>query len=86
MQTFVVKFAGAFSGFLSGIGLTAIGYVANQQQSPMAENGMRIIMFLIPAILSALCFLIYTKGYKLTSKYYKEVRDSLEERRSIASK
>ncbi len=81
MQTFVVKFAGAFSGFLSGIGLTAIGYVANQQQSAGAENGMRIIMFLIPAILSALCFLIYIKGYKLTPDYYKEVKAGIEANR-----
>ncbi len=81
MQTFVVKFAGAFSGFLSGIGLTAIGYVANQQQTAGAENGMRIIMFLIPAILSALCFLIYIKGYKLTPDYYKEVKAGIEANR-----
>ncbi|MCD7826903.1 MAG: melibiose:sodium transporter MelB [Clostridiaceae bacterium] len=78
MQTFVVKFAGAFSGFLSGIGLTLIGYVANQQQTAGAENGMRVIMFLIPAILSALCFLIYIKGYKLTPDYYKEVKAGIE--------
>ncbi len=81
MQTFVVKFAGAFSGFLSGIGLTLIGYVANQQQTAGAENGMRIIMFLIPAILSALCFLIYIKGYKLTPDYYKEVKAGIETNR-----
>ena len=62
MQTFVVKFAGAFSGLLSGVGLTLIGYEANVEQTPFAENGMRVIMFLIPAILSALCYLIYIKG------------------------
>ena len=81
MQTFVVKFAGAFSGFVSGIGLTAIGYVANQQQTPGAENGMRIIMFLIPAILSGLCFLIYIKGYKLTPEFYSKMRSELAARR-----
>lgn len=85
MQTFVVKFAGAFSGFLSGIGLTAIGYKANVEQTAGAENGMRIIMFLIPAVLSALCFLIYIKGYKLTPAFYKEVRETLETRRSSNS-
>lgn len=80
MQTFVVKFAGAFSGFVSGIGLTVIGYVANQQQTAGAENGMRVIMFLIPAILSALCFLIYQKGYKLTPDFYAKVRKELYNR------
>ena len=77
MQTFVVKLAGAFSAFVSGIGLQLIGYVANQPQTQMTENGMRIIMFLIPAILSSLCFLIYIFGYKLTPKFYKEVKDTI---------
>jgi melibiose permease len=81
MQTFVVKFAGAFSGFVSGIGLTAIGYVANQKQTEGAETGMRVIMFLIPAILSALCFLIYIRGYKLTPEFYSKMRNELAERR-----
>ena len=77
MQTFVVKFAGAFSGFLSGIGLTVIGYKANVEQSLMTENGMRIIMFLIPAILSGLCYVVFRKGYKLTPDFYKKVKESL---------
>jgi melibiose permease len=81
MQTFVVKFAGAFSGFVSGIGLTLIGYVANQEQTPQAETGMRVIMFLIPGILSALCYLIYIKGYKLTPEFYSQMKKELTIRR-----
>lgn len=81
MQTFVVKFAGAFSGFVSGIGLTAIGYVANQQQTPGAQMGMRVIMFLIPGILSALCYVFYAKGYKLTPQFYAKMRKELHERK-----
>ncbi len=81
MQTFVVKFAGAFSGFLSGIGLKLIGYVANQEQTPFAENGMRVIMFFIPAVLSALCFLIYKKGYKIDSETYSKIKSELANKR-----
>ncbi len=81
MQTFVVKFGGAFSGFISGVGLSLIGYVDNQAQSAFTENGMRVIMFLIPAILSAICYLIFAKGYKLTPKFYERMRDELAERR-----
>lgn len=84
MQTFVVKFAGAFSGFVSGVGLTAIGYVANQQQTAGAEMGMRVIMFVIPAILSALCFLFYTNGYKLTPEFYAKMREELHARKGEA--
>lgn len=81
MQTFVVKLAGAFSAFISGVGLSAIGYVANQAQAPSTEMGMRIIMFLIPAILSALCFVIYIFGYKLTPKYYSEIKETISKNR-----
>lgn len=81
MQTFVVKFAGAFSGFLSGIGLTIIGYQANVEQSALTETGMRIIMFLIPAILSGLCYLIYRRGYKITPELYSEMKEELHARK-----
>lgn len=81
MQTFVVKFAGAFSGFISGIGLTLIGFQANVEQTAGAEAGMRIIMFLIPAILSALCYLIYVKGYKLTPEVYSKINKELADKR-----
>ena len=81
MQTFVVKFAGAFSGFVSGIGLTLIGYKANVEQTIATENGMRMIMFLIPAILSALCYVIYKKGYKLTPEFYSKMKNELHNRK-----
>ena len=84
MQTFVVKFGGAFSGFLSGIGLTIIGFVANQEQSGGTMMGMRIIMILLPAIMSACCFLIYAKGYRLDAETYRKIRDELRKRKENA--
>lgn len=81
MQTFVVKFGGAFSGFLSGIGLTIIGFVANQQQSAGTMLGMKVIMILLPAIMMAFCYLIYIKGYKLDGETYKMIRDELRKRK-----
>lgn len=81
MQTFVVKFAGAFSGFVSGTGLTLIGFVANSAPSAGTENGMRIIMFLIPAILFALCYVIYRWGYKLTPRVYESILATLHQKK-----
>ena len=81
MQTFVVKFGGAFSGFLSGIGLSEIGFVANQQQSTGTMTGMKIIMILFPAIMMAFCYVIYIKGYKLDGETYKMIRDELRKRK-----
>ena len=81
MQTFVVKFGGAFSGFLSGIGLSEIGFVANQQQSTGTMTGMKIIMILFPAIMMAFCYVVYIKGYKLDGETYKMIRDELRKRK-----
>lgn len=80
-QTFVVKFAGAFSALISGVGLKLIGFVANETQSSKTVAGMRIIMIIIPAIFSLLCLIIYLKKYKLKDKYYKQIMDELKERK-----
>lgn len=81
MQTFIVKFAGAFSGFVSGIGLTLIGYVPNEAQAPHTIIGMRIIMIALPALLSFLCFVIYKKGYRLTAEFCRKMMQELRTRK-----
>ena len=77
MQTFVVKLAGAVSGLISGIGLTLIGYVAEQEQTAGAINGMRIIMLVVPAVLAVITYLIYVKGYKLRGSFLDEVKSTI---------
>lgn len=72
-QTFVVKFAGAFSGLISGVGLKMIGFVPNEVQSTGTMTGMRVIMIVIPAVLSLLCLVVYVKGYRLNEDYYRHV-------------
>lgn len=76
-QTFVVKFAGAFSGLISGVGLKLIGFVPNVEQGMGTVWGMRIIMIVIPAVLSLLCLVVYKKGYKLNDEFYRHVIDTL---------
>lgn len=76
-QTFVVKFAGAFSGLISGVGLKLIGFVPNAEQGMSTVWGMRIIMIVIPAVLSLLCLVVYKKGYKLNDEFYRHVIDTL---------
>ncbi len=79
-QTFVVKLAGALSAFVSGIGLKAIGYEANEVQSATAVAGMRIIMIAVPAVLMLACLLVYFKGYRLGDKTYRRILAELDER------
>jgi melibiose permease len=81
MQTFIVKFAGAFSGLVSGVGLTVIGWKAGEVAGAGTIAGMKVIMILIPAILSALCFVFYKKGYKLTGEFYENMIRELRARK-----
>ena len=72
-QTFVVKFAGAFSGFMAAAGLDIIGFVPNAQQSEGTMMGMRVIMILLPAVLSVLCLVVYKRGYRLNDAFYHHI-------------
>lgn len=72
-QTFVVKFAGAFSGFIAAASLDPIGFVPNEVQSDFTKLGMRIIMIVLPSILSVLCLVVYKRGYKLNDKFYHHI-------------
>jgi len=69
----LVKFAGAFSGFIIGIGLSAVGYIPNEIQSASTIFGLKIIMLLIPVLFILLSTLIYLKFYKLNGDYYHTV-------------
>lgn len=82
-QTFIVKFSTAFSGLIIGFGLSIIKYVPNATQSASTIFGMKIIMFLLPAILMAICAIVYNKYYKLHGKFYSNVMKSLEGKRKL---
>ena len=72
-QTFMVKFAGAFSGFIAAASLDPIGFVPNEVQSAGTIMGMRVIMILLPAVLSVLCLVVYKRGYRLNDKFYHHI-------------
>lgn len=81
-QTLLVKSASAVSGWLVGVGLTIVGYVANAQQTAQTILGMRVIMVIIPAIVSVLSYVIYKKFYKINGKYHDDMLEELEAKRS----
>ena len=73
VQTMLVKAASAFAGFLTGIGLTIVGYVPNTLQSEGTVLGMQLLMLGIPSLLICLSYLIYKSSYKLNGKFHDEV-------------
>ena len=81
VQTLLVKSASAVSGWLIGIGLSLVGYVANVQQTASAIMGIRSLMIIFPMLLSAMGYIIYKKYYKLNDEYYDEIIEKLAQNR-----
>jgi len=78
MQTFIVKLAGAVSGFISGVGLDLIGFKSElAQQSGGTIIGMRVIMIVLPAALALITYLVYLKGYKLRGPFLDKVKAAI---------
>ena len=73
VQTMLVKFAGALSGFFIGIGLTVVGYVPNTVQSDTTIFGLKVMMIGVPLLLVALSAAIYRLGYRLHDALQRDV-------------
>ncbi len=80
-QTFVVKLAGALSGFLTGAGLSLVGFVADAVQTPAAAAGIRGIMGGIPIVFSLAYLAVYWKFYRLDGAYLQTVKQACRDRR-----
>jgi len=65
IQTMLVKTAGALGGFITGVGLSLIGYVPDQVQSDSTVLGLQVLMILVPALLMITSALIYKSFYRL---------------------
>jgi len=65
VQTMLVKLAGALSAFMTGVGLSLIGYEANVEQSESTITGIQFLMLGLPCILMFVSAFIYKRYYKL---------------------
>lgn len=77
-QTLLVKTASAVSAWLIGVGLTIVGFVQNVEQTASTIMGMRILMGVIPSVITVLAFIIYVKGYKLEGAYLNEILEKVK--------
>ena len=73
VQTMLVKFAGAFSGFFIGLGLSVAGYVPNVIQSDDTIFWLHLMMIGTPLALAALSAFIYRRGYRLHDSFQEQV-------------
>lgn len=81
-QTLLVKTASAVAGWLIGVGLTISGYVENVAQTETTILGMRILMGVVPSIITVLAFVIYVRGYKLEGSYLENITAQLKASRA----
>ena len=80
-QTLLVKVASAVAGWLIGVGLTIVGYMPNVTQTAGTVFGMRVIMIVVPSVITILGFIIYAKGYKLQGEYQEKIMEELNNKR-----
>ena len=81
-QTLLVKTASAVAGWLIGVGLTIFGYVENVPQTAETIMGMRILMGVVPSVITVLAFVIYVGGYKLDGSVLEKIASQLQAKRA----
>ena len=60
------------------MGLTISGFVENVPQTAQTIMGMRILMGVVPSVITVLAFVIYVRGYKLEGSYLEEISNQLK--------
>ena len=80
-QTLLVKTASAVAGWLIGVGLTISGFVENVPQTETTIMGMRILMGVVPSIITVLAYVIYVRGYKLEGSYLESITAQLKSKK-----
>jgi GPH family glycoside/pentoside/hexuronide:cation symporter len=79
--TFAQKLGGAVAGFIAGWSLTVTGYVANQDQTPEALQGILLLFSFVPAVIGVIAAGAVSL-YKLDDKRMKEIEADLLKRRA----
>jgi GPH family glycoside/pentoside/hexuronide:cation symporter len=74
------KLAQSLAGFLSGLGLSLIGYVPNVAQTAGTLLGIKGLLTLYPAVALTIAMLIIGMMYKLTDDKHAEIIRKLETR------
>ena len=83
-QTLLVKLASALSGWLIGVGLSLIGYVAGAAvQSNITIIGIRLIMTIIPSIVALVMYVIYKSKYKINGSFHDEILQVIGSRKKV---
>lgn len=73
---FAQKLGGAIAGAMIGWILASMGYIANQAQTGASEQGIVLLMTLIPGVI-AIVAVVAIRFYPLTDEQQKQIQDDL---------
>ncbi|WP_143314083.1 MFS transporter [Colwellia sp. UCD-KL20] len=73
---FAQKLGGAIAGAMIGWILASMGYIANQAQTGASEQGIVLLMTLIPGVI-AIIAVVAIRFYPLTDEQQKQIQDDL---------
>lgn len=79
--TFSRKISAAMAGFLPGILLAYVGYVANTTQTTQTIEGLRVLIFVIPSALALFAMLTMFIFYHLDEQTYYKISNELNLKR-----
>ena len=82
LMSFGVKLAQALTGAIGAPLLVAVGYVANQAQTPGTVTAINAIINIVPACILVISLLPVIFGYKLDAKMMDKITTELVERRA----
>ena len=85
VQTFTAKFGSAIAGFIGAMVLSLEGSVPNAVQTPETVLGLRVMMFIMSALLIMVILCLYLKFYKLNGSFYFNILKELSKRREKIS-
>ncbi|PLR33152.1 hypothetical protein CYR32_14595 [Chimaeribacter coloradensis] len=79
--TFSRKLSQAIAGSLPGVVLAWVGYRPNSVQTPTAEHGITLLMFIYPGLLALLTLVVWWCFYRLDEVRYEGILLALQQRR-----
>lgn len=81
--SFTRKVSQALAGFIPGIALTFIGYQPNVEQTADTLQGLGLLYFVVPAVISLIAVIVFGIFYKLTDKRHEQIVKELALREEI---
>ncbi|PCF49223.1 melibiose:sodium transporter MelB [Staphylococcus delphini] len=76
-NTFLTKTSQAISALIVGLGLSVLGFVPNETQTMATQQGLRMMVIVMPIVLVLTSALLYHKAFHLKGDYLRDIERTL---------